>query len=374
MGDSEWVEVNRKKRRSVFDRLHIPHGKASNADDMAMISLSVYVSNFPSHLTVRELRNICGKWGTLVDVFIANRKNKLGQMYAFCRYIKVLNSETLLDSMCKVRIGKLRLHANVASRFLGDNMVHAESEGTPSITLQQVHSNDFPLALLGRGSLLDDTDRCNRLSKRLCIKSSHSLLIFATIPVTINNVNYAIRVRELCSWTPTFLEENSENDDADSLDKYEGLEENLMENCHDANLMEENKAESVANCTQDKGVPITTVIDDFTQKKEHVFKKTEIALDCVVGNDAHQKPLDSDPFGLDSLIKQRCGKPSVVNRSESPEFPPGFSPNSKRISNDSNSSHKLQDDNSNIQSRFSMIERLEETIKVGLDLGLNMDG
>ncbi|GJR32563.1 RNA-directed DNA polymerase, eukaryota, reverse transcriptase zinc-binding domain protein [Tanacetum coccineum] len=389
MGDSEWVEVNRRKRHSVFDRLHIPHGKASNADDTAKISLSVYVSNFPSHLTMRELRNICGKWGTLVDVFIVNRKNKLGQISDW----------------------KLRLHANVAkfsrknvanppqegsvsSRVLGDNMVHVESEGTPSITLQQVlfeflsieerenflkhdgvlswfsflkpwHDDFFveerliwleikgvPLRAWdndtftkvckkwGEVLFVDDTDRCNRLSKRLCIKSSHSLLIFATIMVTVNNVNYAIRVRELCSWTPTFLEENSENDNAGSLDKYEGLEENLMENCH---------------------------------KKEHAFEKIKIALECAVGNDEHQKPLDSDPFGLDSL-KQRCGKPSVVNRSESLEFPPGFSPNSKRNSHDSNLSHKLQDDNSNIQTGFSMIGRLEETIRVGLALSLNLDG
>ncbi|GKB22304.1 RNA-directed DNA polymerase, eukaryota, reverse transcriptase zinc-binding domain protein, partial [Tanacetum coccineum] len=177
----------------------------------------------------------------------------------------------------------------------------------------------------GEVLFVDDTDICNSLSKRLCIKSSHSLLIFATIMMTVNNVNYAIRVRELCSWTPTFLEENSENDNAGSLDKYEGLKENLMENCHVANLMEENEAES------------------------------------------HQKPLDSDPFGLDSL-KQICGKPSVVNRSESLEFPPGFSLNSKRNSHDSNLSHKLQDDNSNIQTGFSKIRRLEETIRVGLAL------
>nr|GEV82385.1 Gag-Pol polyprotein [Tanacetum cinerariifolium] len=38
---------------------------------------------------MRELWNICGKKGTLVDVFIANRKNKLGQIFAFCRFIKV---------------------------------------------------------------------------------------------------------------------------------------------------------------------------------------------------------------------------------------------------------------------------------------------
>ncbi|GJY28669.1 hypothetical protein Tco_0404436 [Tanacetum coccineum] len=33
---------------------------------------------------------------------------------AFCRYIKVVNIETLIDSLCNVWIGRLRLHANVA--------------------------------------------------------------------------------------------------------------------------------------------------------------------------------------------------------------------------------------------------------------------
>nr|GEX15700.1 RNA-directed DNA polymerase, eukaryota, reverse transcriptase zinc-binding domain protein [Tanacetum cinerariifolium] len=52
--------------------------------------------------------------GTLVDVYIAKRKNHLGQMFAFCRYIKVSDSKTLIDSLSYVWIGKLRLHANVA--------------------------------------------------------------------------------------------------------------------------------------------------------------------------------------------------------------------------------------------------------------------
>nr|GFA51438.1 RNA-directed DNA polymerase, eukaryota [Tanacetum cinerariifolium] len=78
------------------------------------LSLSVYVANFPYHLTVRKLWNICGKMGTLVDVYIAKRKNHLVKMFAFCRYIKVSDSKTLIDSLSDVWIGKLRLHANVA--------------------------------------------------------------------------------------------------------------------------------------------------------------------------------------------------------------------------------------------------------------------
>nr|GEY14186.1 hypothetical protein [Tanacetum cinerariifolium] len=425
-------EVSRKKRRSVFHRLNYSH--ASNVDDLAKISLSVYVSNFPSHLTKRELWNICGKVGTLADVFIADRKHKLGQMYAFCRYIKVVNPKNITDSLCKIRIGKLRLHANVA-RFSRNEVgsqpkklhVKAKSHSTgtvikdrkesffnkgnsyviaakgnscsigvsnqvdargtsSSLNINVLNINEFPLdspsmALLGcykdfhaiantrsmcrsegfldvefkylgglwvlfefstqevkvnfqkhKGILayfssltpwydefvvkerliwleiegvpfrawdndvfakicckwdevlfLDDTDKCYRLSKRVCIKSSHALLVFATIMVTLNNVIYVIRVRGLCSWTPNLAEENSQDEE------------------------------------------------------------------------------------------QSC-KASNANHSVTPEFPPGFSPTSNGSPHNTASSHNYKSNSSKFQVGFSMIERLEETIKVGLALGLNMDG
>ena len=120
--------VKRKNRRSVFERLNPSQTQKSNVDDLAKISLSVYVSNFSSHLTVRELWNICGKMETLVDVYIAKRKNQLGQMFAFCLYIKVSNSKTLIDSLSNVWIEKLRLHANVA-RFDRNVVVNPLHEG-----------------------------------------------------------------------------------------------------------------------------------------------------------------------------------------------------------------------------------------------------
>nr|GEY16528.1 RNA-directed DNA polymerase, eukaryota, reverse transcriptase zinc-binding domain protein [Tanacetum cinerariifolium] len=57
-----------------------------------------------------------------------------------------------------------------------------------------------------------------------------------------------------------------------------------------------------------------------------------------------------------------------------PEFPSGFSPTSNGSPHNTASSHNYKSDSSKFQVRFSMIERLEETIKVGLALGLNMDG
>ncbi|GJT60568.1 hypothetical protein Tco_1004101 [Tanacetum coccineum] len=88
--------------------------------------------------------------------------------------------------------------------------------------------------------------------------------------------------------------ENYVNDDVGSMDKYEG---------HEGSLMEDNDVESVADNIYDKGVPRTTVIDEFNQEKEHVIKKTVNIPHCVAGNDDQQMPMDSDPFGLDPLIK-----------------------------------------------------------------------
>ncbi|GJX76533.1 reverse transcriptase domain, reverse transcriptase zinc-binding domain protein [Tanacetum coccineum] len=111
MEDSEWREVTRKKRRSVFERL----GNSSYRDAFyGNNTIAVYVSNFPSHLTVRELWNIRGKKGKIVDVYIAKHKNKLGQMFTFCRFTGIENKETLIDSLKDVWIGRLRLHANIA--------------------------------------------------------------------------------------------------------------------------------------------------------------------------------------------------------------------------------------------------------------------
>ncbi|GJW53111.1 RNA-directed DNA polymerase, eukaryota [Tanacetum coccineum] len=151
-------------------------------DDLAKISSSVYVFNFPSHLMVRELWQICGKKGTLVDVYIAKHKNKLGQMFAFCHFIKVSNQEALIESLSNIWIRKLRLHANMArfDRKAGGKSFHAgvkidsktpvggikthadgvkifDSIGSvdtsPSINLNHDNGNDFPLAVLGLNEL-----------------------------------------------------------------------------------------------------------------------------------------------------------------------------------------------------------------------------
>ncbi|GJT83183.1 putative RNA-directed DNA polymerase, eukaryota, reverse transcriptase zinc-binding domain protein [Tanacetum coccineum] len=61
--------------------------------------------------------------------------------------------------------------------------------------------------------------------------------------------------------------------------------------------------------------------------------------DNGIGDNADE-PIDSDLFGLDSLIKQRCVKINEVKCFETPEFPPGFTPNPSINQKDSISCNK----------------------------------
>nr|GEU68392.1 hypothetical protein [Tanacetum cinerariifolium] len=393
MGDEDWQEVNRKNRRSVFDRLKPSLSQKSNVDDLVKISLSVYVSNFPSHLTVRELWNICGKMGTLVDVYIAKRKNKIGQMFAFCRYIKVSNSKTLIDSLANTWIGKLRLHANVA-RF-HRNMV-ATTPRTPCVDNMK-----------GSYSVREDSGDHNPeidLSHDGAIDFSLLFLdvirIFVQLPILALYADLMTWFSSLKPWHDDFLVEERLvwlevegvpihawdnvifrsicnkwgdmlfSDDSDTSNR---LREDS--NCDDENYMD-------THAQVDKSATEKNVVDLFgdilADNGEEFFNADVVnanVVNCdkedadpqvgVHGDDAH----DSDPFELEPLINMKASK--VVHESACRIllfFHLAFRHNVLMTihSNSLGGSHK--------SVGFSLVERLEETIEVGLALGLNMEG
>ncbi|PWA89223.1 RNA-directed DNA polymerase, eukaryota, Reverse transcriptase zinc-binding domain protein [Artemisia annua] len=238
-----------------------------------------------------------------------------------------------------------------------ERLIWLEIEGVP---IRAWNNDTFTQICRKWGEVLfmDDSDSCNRLSKRLCVKSSHALLVFASTLVTINNVTYAIRVRELCSWTPTFIGVDHDSDEASSIGAHEKQEDQLFE---------ENDVESVVEIKDDTG----TGPDDPNGHDQDTDVKVHVPTH--VPYDLNNSPVDSDPFGLGPLINKKSTKGPNVCYSDTPEFPPGYSP----INDDqqtSDSIHKLSGGESITQPGFSLLERLEETIKVGLALGLNMEG
>ncbi|GKD95451.1 hypothetical protein Tco_1375288 [Tanacetum coccineum] len=265
MEDSEWHEVKRRKNRSVFDRLGSPLNRNYKPIEFGKEMVSVYVSNFPSHLTID-------------------------------------NKEVLIDSLNKIWIGKLRLHANIArfDRKVGVKHVHADvkrqvlydykpiehcktqqksyanmvnSQHTedrkvnkgepvienPSIMLSQEASSRLSLALIGCYKdfrAINSRITCRNegfvdsflkhegvLSWFSLLKPWHDDFVVKDrliwlelegVPLLAWNndtfkkigsrwgegVSYAIRVRELCSWTPSFSISDEENEEEQSVGRY----------------------------------------------------------------------------------------------------------------------------------------------------------
>ncbi|GKE62330.1 RNA-directed DNA polymerase, eukaryota, nucleotide-binding alpha-beta plait domain protein [Tanacetum coccineum] len=84
----------------------------SKFDQTSKISKSVFVSNFPDGCNYKDIWKVFNDYGTVVDVFIPNKKSKVGKRFAFDRFIKVLNLDRLIENLNTIWIGRFHLIAN----------------------------------------------------------------------------------------------------------------------------------------------------------------------------------------------------------------------------------------------------------------------
>ncbi|GJS28837.1 RNA-directed DNA polymerase, eukaryota [Tanacetum coccineum] len=91
---------------------HNQNSLQSKFDQASRISKYVFVSNFPDGCNNRDLWKVCNDYGTVVDVFIPNKKSKAGKRFAFVRFIKVLNLDRLIENLNTIWIGRFHLFAN----------------------------------------------------------------------------------------------------------------------------------------------------------------------------------------------------------------------------------------------------------------------
>ncbi|GKA81145.1 nucleotide-binding alpha-beta plait domain-containing protein [Tanacetum coccineum] len=67
----------------------------SKEDDVAKISISVFVTNFPDSISSKDLFNACKQYGHVVDSFIATKRSKAGKRFGFVRIYLPVNVETV---------------------------------------------------------------------------------------------------------------------------------------------------------------------------------------------------------------------------------------------------------------------------------------
>nr|GEV46091.1 RNA-directed DNA polymerase, eukaryota, reverse transcriptase zinc-binding domain protein [Tanacetum cinerariifolium]GEX27421.1 RNA-directed DNA polymerase, eukaryota, reverse transcriptase zinc-binding domain protein [Tanacetum cinerariifolium] len=64
--------------------------------------------------TMKELWRLCKQYENVIDVFILNRRSKLGKRFGFVRFIKILDVVRLVNNLSTIWIGKFKLHVNIA--------------------------------------------------------------------------------------------------------------------------------------------------------------------------------------------------------------------------------------------------------------------
>ncbi|GJY84363.1 RNA-directed DNA polymerase, eukaryota [Tanacetum coccineum] len=86
----------------------------SNASMLERLSCNIFITNFPSNLTSKELWNTCAKHGTVLDVYIPKKLSKQGKPFAFARFNRVSDVDMLIKNLRSVWLGNFHLYANVA--------------------------------------------------------------------------------------------------------------------------------------------------------------------------------------------------------------------------------------------------------------------
>nr|GEW54665.1 RNA-directed DNA polymerase, eukaryota [Tanacetum cinerariifolium] len=105
----------------------------SKKDDLAKISVYVFITNFPDNCSAKDLFNVCKQYGHVVDSFIPNKRSNAGKRFSFVRFINVFNNERLVDNLSTVWIGRRKLQANLTrcerSTSRGDKKMAKEKDG-----------------------------------------------------------------------------------------------------------------------------------------------------------------------------------------------------------------------------------------------------
>nr|GEV22106.1 reverse transcriptase domain, reverse transcriptase zinc-binding domain protein [Tanacetum cinerariifolium] len=181
---------------------------------------------------------------------------------------------------------------------LNERLIWLEIKGVPIIAW---HNDTFKSICRkwGEALFIDDSDSSNRFSIRLCIKSSHNSLIFASTTVKLNGVTYAYRVRELCSWTLNF-----------ALEVVDIEEEGYV--ADDGNVEEEGSVENYSNADGGK------VEAEEKELMGELFCNDDNETPPNMKENLDAQPSNSDPFELEHLIAKNGNYKSNKQGSSTP--------------------------------------------------------
>ncbi|GJW60963.1 RNA-directed DNA polymerase, eukaryota [Tanacetum coccineum] len=313
----------------------------SKIDQTSKISKSVFISNFPDDCSSRDLWKVCNGYGTVVDVFIPNKRSKAGKRFAFVRFINGLT----LQPFRKREIGASGNVRVYSSLF-------PESRGP----------KEYYSSILKPSLVLDDS----------CCYRTDSLVDIEGVPVN--------------AWMVQLVKRSVLNGEG-FLARVQGK---FLFGPHPSKLFPEKELFSGRRVAK------------FNEQANNLNNDEGFEHQHGESND---KEVSSDPFNIYDLLDKRTKEVRTTDTSTSIPYPPGFTPandipacnnqdipeaesvrppsrsarsNSRVLEEAENSVDRVSSESfSNgvkIKEGGSILEILEEMITVGQTMGFSMEG
>ncbi|GJZ82083.1 RNA-directed DNA polymerase, eukaryota [Tanacetum coccineum] len=264
------------------------HSFNSKEDQTQKISKSVFVTNFLDDYCARDLWNVCVAYGKVIDVYISVKKSKAGKRFAFVRFLKVDNLDRLIDNLCTIWIGRVRLHAN-AFRFQKEPRNYISQ---PKKVNKGIVKNSFA-TVLKTGKIKD----INALSNLYLILANEG---FENVKLTylggfwvfleIDSLASKEKIRkhvELEPWTPDFSEELGDSSSSDEEYEYDEEEQKGGNKENNFALAKEIKIDNVSESS-------CMHVNDLVYEKHDTTSE-------------HTKKSE-DPFGIYKILKKNKDK------------------------------------------------------------------
>nr|GEU54499.1 RNA-directed DNA polymerase, eukaryota [Tanacetum cinerariifolium] len=251
-------------------------------DDVARISTSVYITNFPNSISAKELFQACKHYGHVVDSFIPFKKSKFGkrvkELASFANLKMALGNEGFSDIVIKY-MGELWIMLEFKSL---EYMIKFKECVSVMSWFSQVKdaTNEFKVDdKWGKLLDVDDQDETCFHSKRLYVYMKSGNSIREDFKIIHRGKIYWIRANETQGWVSDFTDE-SDDEDVNSMDEEE---EELVKSYVD---------------------------------RKHSEKKLENL---------------KDPFNLYSILnRQKQLDKKDIESDNSLKYPPGFTPSARK--------------------------------------------
>nr|GEW88245.1 RNA-directed DNA polymerase, eukaryota [Tanacetum cinerariifolium] len=325
------------------------NGNRSNEDDTRMISKSIFVTNFPDETTSKDLWKVCQGYGTVVEVYILDRKSKAGKRFAFVRFIRRTSKPpssipSRLDrpirsdipgafTFASVLQGNAHIPSSVPpmpAMVLDDSwfnrLCNAQSDFVAKERIVWVDIEGVPLHAWSRATFnkigtkwgevmeLEECKDALFARKRICIKTKLEDNILEKFKIIVHGKIFVIRAKELFVWSPVFKDVEEFvycTDDESTKD----ADENKGENNNNLNLDAESDADGVS---------------------ETCFGEHEGNLASV--HNAEQpledKEISNDPFDIYGLLRKQAEGVATSELDKSIPFPPGFTSEKANVDTD----------------------------------------